>query len=44
MDTVRSMKEDNERLMRAQAEQSELNAMLLLSLSKYSKTSIERPK
>jgi hypothetical protein len=35
--TVRSLKEDNERLMRAQDEQEELNAVLLQSLSEIQK-------
>jgi hypothetical protein len=35
--TVRSLKEDNERLMRAQDEQAELNAVLLQSLSEIQK-------
>jgi hypothetical protein len=37
MDTVRSLKADNERLMRAQDEQAELNAVLLQSLYEIQK-------
>jgi hypothetical protein len=37
MATVRSLKVDNERLMRAHAEQEELNAVLLQSLSEIQK-------
>jgi hypothetical protein len=37
MATVRSMKEYNERLMRSHAEQEELNAVLLQSLSEIQK-------